>query len=209
MPDALDRLRPDLTGFDAHAYLVDVQGWGADSLIFAELIAETQPRLIVEVGSWKGASALHMASVCDDLDLDTRICCVDTWLGAYEFIGAGDDLTRDLRLVHGYPSVYYQFLSNVVRSGHVSRIVPFPQTSLIASRYLWHHQIRAELIYIDGSHDAEDVLSDIRAYWPLLRKGGVLFGDDYDSWEGVRRAVGVSGHPFELVKGRFWVMRHD
>jgi len=42
-----------------------------------------------------------------------------------------------------------------------------------------------------------------------LRKGGVLFGDDYDSWEGVRQAVAASGVPFTVEDGRFWVMRHE
>lgn len=207
MPDALDRLRPDLTGFDASAYGDDVQGWGSDHSVFGELIAEVRPRLIIEVGSWKGASAIHMAKICDDLDLDTRICCVDTWLGAYEFIGASGE--RDLMPIYGYPQVYYQFLANVVRASQATRVIPFPTTSLIAARYFWHQQIRADLIYIDGSHDADDVAADIRAYWPLLRKGGVLFGDDYDSFEDVQRAVNAIGWPFEVVGNRYWVMRHD
>lgn len=207
MPDALDKLRPDLAGFDPSPYPVDLQGWGSDSPVFKELIEELRPRLIIEVGTWKGASALHMAGICDALDLDTRIVCVDTWLGAYEFIGA--DGERDLLPKYGYPSVYYQFLANVVKVGQQRRIIPFPQTSLIASRYLWHHQIRADLIYIDGSHDERDVYADICAYWPLLRPRGVLFGDDYDSFEDVRKAVNASGHPFDVAGGRYWVMRHD
>jgi len=209
MPDALDKLRPDLDGFMASAYPNDVQGWGSDAPIFAELIEQVRPRLIVEAGTWKGASVLHMARVCDELGLDTRILCVDTWLGAYEFIGADGDETRDLRRVYGWPQIYFQFLANVVKAGQQTRIIPFPQTSLIAARYLWHHQVRAELIYIDGSHDAEDVAADIRAYWPLLKPGGVLFGDDYDSFEDVRRALAATGHAFDVVGGRYWVMRHD
>lgn len=207
MPDALDILRPDLSGFDAKGYPDDVQGWGSDHSIFAELIEQVRPRVIIEVGTWKGASALHMASVCDALDLDTRILCVDTWLGAYEFIGAGGE--RDLQARYGWPHVYEQFLANVVSAGQQRRIIPFPQTSLIAARYFWHHQVRADLIYIDGSHDIDDVTADIRAYWRLLRKGGLLFGDDYESFEGVRRAVNASEYAFELVGGRYWVMRHD
>jgi hypothetical protein len=208
MPDALDSLRPDLDGFISGAYADDVQGWGSDAPIFRALIEQVQPRLIIEVGSWKGASALHMAAQCDALDLDTRILCVDTFLGAYEFIAAGDD-ARNLMKVYGWPNVYYQFLANVIRANQLSRIIPFPQTSLIAARYLWHHQIRADLIYIDGSHDERDVYADICAYWPLLRRGGVLFGDDYESFEGVRRAVETCGHAFDLAGGRYWVMRHD
>jgi len=207
MPDALDRLFFDWTHFHYTAYPHDMQGWGSDAPIFADLIAETRPNLIIEVGTWKGASALHMANICSTIPLPTQILCIDTWLGAYEFIGATGE--RDLQRIYGWPQVYYQFLANVVYEAQMDRIIPFPQTSLIAARYLWHHQIRAELIYIDGSHDERDVYADIHAYWPLLKPGGVLFGDDYDSFEDVRRAVAATGHAFDVAGGRYWVMRHD
>ena len=208
MHSALERLRPDLTGFDATRYPLDLQGWGSDAPIFADLIAWTRPRLIIEVGSWKGASAIHMAGICAAQGLEAQILCVDTWLGAGEFITAAPgDPERDLRRVHGWPTVYYQFLANVVQTGHAGRIVPFPQTSQIAARWLAAQGVRAELIYIDGSHDAADVRQDIEAYVPLLQRGGVLFGDDYDCWPSVRQAVEESGRAFDVTDGRYWVLR--
>jgi NAD(P)-dependent dehydrogenase (short-subunit alcohol dehydrogenase family) len=40
-----------------------------------------------------------------------------------------------------------------------------------------------DLIYVDGSHDYDDVAADLAAYRPLVRPGGVMFGDDYcGSW---------------------------
>lgn len=210
MPDALDRFRLDLDGFTSSVYPSDTQGWGSDAPIFAQLIAEIRPRLIIEVGTWKGASALHMASLCDELGLEeTRILCIDTWLGAYEFIGADNDPERNLMRVYGWPQVYYQFVANVKRQEQEARILAFPQTSLIAGRWLRHHRVVADLVYLDGSHDPDDVSADIRAYWPLLRAGGVLFGDDYDTWAGVRDAVKAAVHAYEVAGGRYWVMRHD
>jgi hypothetical protein len=47
--------------------------------------------------------------------------------------------------------------------------------------------------YVDASHFYEDVKNDIAAFFPKLRKGGYIAGDDYDRrgiWEhGVTRAV--------------------
>ncbi|MGF1456733.1 MAG: class I SAM-dependent methyltransferase [Alphaproteobacteria bacterium] len=34
-------------------------------------------------------------------------------------------------------------------------------------------------IYIDGSHEYEDVRHDLRAWAPKIRSGGVIAGDDY------------------------------
>jgi hypothetical protein len=72
---------------------------------------------------------------------------------------------------------------------------------------MWHHGIRADLIYLDGSHDYEDVACDIAAYRPLLTPGGVLFGDDYDTWVDVRQAVEGCGDAFRVEDGRYWVLR--
>ena len=36
-----------------------------------------------------------------------------------------------------------------------------------------------DIIYIDGSHQADDVLEDVVLSWPLLRQRGILIFDDY------------------------------
>lgn len=40
-----------------------------------------------------------------------------------------------------------------------------------------------DIIYVDGSHTADDVLADAVLAWPLLRDGGLMIFDDY-GWEG-------------------------
>ncbi len=42
---------------------------------------------------------------------------------------------------------------------------------------------RFDLVYIDGSHEAPDVLTDAVLAWPLLAPGGLLGFDDY-GWRG-------------------------
>ena len=41
-----------------------------------------------------------------------------------------------------------------------------------------------DLIYVDGDHSHDAVLSDLRLYWPKLKVGGVLAGDDYEDVHG-------------------------
>lgn len=95
-----------------------------------------------------------------------------------------------LALKNGYPSIYYDFLSNVVKSGHQDRITPFPNTSYIAGQLLREIGVKSEFIFIDGSHDFDDVLSDLRLYWDILAEGGILVGDDFD-WGGVGAALRI------------------
>jgi hypothetical protein len=154
-----------------------------------------------------------MAQCLKELNVDAQILCVDTWLGALEFWGDKQDPQRyqSLRLENGFPRVYYQFLANVVKSGFEETIVPFPQTSEIAARWLRKHDVSPDLIYIDASHEEEDVFRDLLAYWQILAAGGIIFGDDYDEyWPGVRAAVrrfsGVIGLAVADEDGK-WVFR--
>ena len=59
---------------------------------------------------------------------------------------------------HGKPQFYYQFLYNVKASNATHRIVPFPMSSSEAARAMRKWKMHPDLIYIDASHDAIDVL---------------------------------------------------
>ncbi len=113
-------------GFDFAGIPFDPSGWGSTSPIFRKLIEEKRPRLIIEVGTWKGGSALRMADILKEIKSPAQIICVDTWLGALEFWNRHEHPERHaaLKLVNGYPSVYYEFLANVCHAGHQKRIVP-------------------------------------------------------------------------------------
>ena len=176
--------------FNHHAYPEDRSGWGGASPAFETLIGRTRPELVIEVGTWKGASALTMAEAMARSGIDGRILCVDTWLGALEFWSNQDDTQRfgALECVHGYPSVYFRFLANVRHAGQEERIIPFPLPSSTAALWLLRTDLRADLIYLDGSHEEEDVYQDLTDYHSLLKPKGILFGDDW-GWSGVRAAV--------------------
>lgn len=177
-------------GFNPARFPPDLQGWGSADPAFRALIAELRPALIVEVGSWKGASAIHMASLCREFSLDTRIICVDTWLGSTEHVlGLRPGWKESLRPRHGYPRLYYTFLANVLRSGHASRIIPLPNSSDNAAVVLRELGVRPELIYIDAAHEQDCVYRDLTNYWELLAPAGALLGDDFAKFPGVRQAV--------------------
>ena len=190
----------------------DDQGWNSLNPIFQKLIEEVKPALVIEVGSWKGGSALNMAGQLQRLGLTSELICVDTWLGAMEFWNPHDaERYEGLRLRHGFPSVYYTFLSNVVNAGFQDIITPFPLSSVSAALWFRQRQVKADLVYIDASHEEEDVRADLEAWWPVLREGGVMFGDDFVAdWPGVvsatRKFAEKTGIPLEEHDG-FWVLR--
>jgi hypothetical protein len=175
-------------GFPLEDHPADTQGWGSRHPVFEHAIATYRPELIIEVGTWKGASALHMASIARRLMLPTQILCVDTWLGAPEHI-LRDDYYESLRMRNGYPQLFHTFMANVLREGYDDLISPLPQTSENAAAILRRRGLRADVIYIDAAHEYEPAARDLEAYWPLLTANGLLFGDDYPKAPGVVRAV--------------------
>ena len=188
----------------------NLQGWGSNSSIFSDLIGRIRPKRIIEVGTWKGGSAITMGKCVKKLGLQCEIICVDTWLGSTPFWTYHRKAPcHDLMLKNGYPTVFYQFLSNVVHSGLQNIILPLPNTSEIASRILRSRKVTADLIYIDASHDYEDVQRDIKNYWGLVQDGGILFGHDYcHGFPGVMRAVQEFSEEHSLtteVYHSFWM----
>ena len=185
----------------------NLTGWHGTNPIFEKLIKETNPTHIIEVGAWLGQSTINMAKVLKRDNRDCKITTVDTWLGALEFIGSNKS-DRNLMKKNGYPQVYYQFLSNVVHNEVEDYINPFPSTSLIAARYFQKNNIKADLIYIDASHDYEDVVADLNAYWPLVKDGGIMFGDDFDigAWPGVVQAVNEFSDKIK-EEDKFWILK--
>ena len=159
----------------------DYQGWGSDDPILQEGILSVKPSLIVEVGTWKGASALHMAGICKTHSINAEIVCVDTWLGNWQHWSrkAGVGSKEDLRLVNGFPTLYFQFMSNVVARGYQDRITPLPLTGIAAAKLFAHYGLRPDLIYVDGDHEYESVIADLTSWLPLLSERGILIGDDY------------------------------
>ncbi|HUG92288.1 MAG TPA: class I SAM-dependent methyltransferase [Planctomycetaceae bacterium] len=177
-------------GFPYERYRLDLQG-SRPPAVLRPLITELRPRLIVEVGSWKGDSALQMGEIIHEFGLDTAVVCIDTWLGSLEHL-TGSVRGWDLRpyLRHGYPTLYYQFLANVMHRRCEDVVVPLANTSDNAARWLIHQQIMADLVYVDGSHEEDDVYRDVCGFWRLLRPGGTMFGDDWHAyWHGVICAV--------------------
>jgi len=200
--------------FDFENFNYDDQNWDLDLRLFEE-IDRIKPKLIIEVGTWKGGSAIKMASHIKQMKLDCKILCIDTWLGSLEFWHNKEDVNTylGLKLKNGYPTVYYQFLYNVIFKNLQDIIIPFPQTSNIVYNWLKWKKIKADLIYIDGSHNEEDVYNDAKNYYELLTEKGVLIGDDYKNkiaWPGVQKAINkfVKENSLSLeTTSRLWLIK--
>lgn len=153
----------------------DWHGWFHNGDQMAQLFGERRFRCIVELGSWLGLSTVFLARF---LLPDGKLYAVDTWLGSREHY-------RLPECVHRLPVLFQQFLSNMVHAGLCHQIVPIRMTTLEAARAL---NVTPDLVYVDASHDTEDVKQDVVHWYPRLADGGILCGDDWH-WDSVRAGV--------------------
>lgn len=164
--------------FDGHGWFLN-----ENALKLEYFISTKNPKVAIEVGSWLGCSARHIASHMQE---DGVLYCIDTWQGSSEHDG-------DARLL----TLYQQFLSNTIHAGLAEKIVPVRMTSIEAAQAL---NVKADLIYVDGAHDTDSVRNDILAWFPHLNEGGTLCGDDW-CWPSVQ--VGVIQAAQKLKKGLY------
>lgn len=171
---------------------LDLQGWRSVHPYLEEAVIAFRPTVVVEIGTWKGASALYLARTMAARGVAGTVVAVDTWLGAVDH-WADPVLFAELATEHGFPSLYRTFLANVVREGLADRIVPLPLDSVNAAALMRLRGVTADVIHLDAGHEEASVAADLRAWWPILRPGGLLIADDYDSlggrFPGVSRAV--------------------
>ena len=195
--------------FPKNLFEVDTQGWGSTHHYLLESFIDRKPAVVIEIGVWKGASSIVLASELRRLNIDGVVLCVDTWLGSTEhWLNPAwfDWLSFD----HGYPSLHRKFMSNVISQDLQDYVIPVPLDSLNAAALMKARGVLADLIHIDGGHDYQSVISDLREWWPVLKPGGMLIGDDYydeTHWPGVKQAfdeffqpLGVL--PLENVSGK-------
>ncbi|KAD7478472.1 hypothetical protein R6Q59_007913 [Mikania micrantha] len=185
-----------------------IRGWGSTGLVFKNLIHKVKPKTIIEIGTFLGASALHMAELTQQLGLQTQILCID------DFRGWPGLSTRfqDIKMVNGDTMLLYQFMQNVVHVNATERVIflPFSTGSTLETLCEWG--IFADLIEVDAGHDFHSAWSDINRAYKLLRPGGVIFGHDYFTAadnRGVRRAVNMFARVNGLrvkADGQHWVL---
>jgi len=168
---------------------VEIEGWG-DGHLLAQLFRQFMPKLVIEVGTWKGRSAIRLANEAKNLNHRCEIVCVDTFLGSSEhWLDREHGFFNQLDIKLGRPTLYETFIKNVIDHKVTDYITPLPLPSRLAAMVLKPTGLMADLIYIDGAHDYDSVLEDLTHWSRILSPNGIILCDDYGPWPGVERAI--------------------
>lgn len=166
----INRLRYEAEKFSA-CYQFTQDWFSINIPIWEEYLARFahRPNLhFLEVGSWEGRSTCWLLKNILT-DHSARLDCIDTFEGSLEHKGYDESYLK---------SVEERFDFNIAKTGEaekVKKIVGRSQEMLRTLRFNFY-----DLLYIDGSHLASDVLVDAVLGWGLVKVGGVIVFDDYD-----------------------------
>ena len=136
--------------------------------------------IFVEVGSFKGRSSVAMAVNIINSEKDIKFYCVDTWLGSIEHQYGQGSADKDV-IDNNLKNIFDKNIEPVKNT-----IVPIQKSSVIAANDFEDGSL--SFVFIDASHDYNDVKKDLEAWYPKLKKGGTLAGHDW-AWPDVSRAV--------------------
>ncbi len=138
----------------------------------------------LEIGVFEGRSLIWM--------LENVLTAPSARATAVDSFGDFADLPAD--------SVKAHFLENVRRAGAEQKVRIVSGYSQVELRRLPLDSY--DIIYIDGSHNGDDVLEDTLLAWRLLKEGGTLIFDDY-AYPGVEFPVNtflqLFGRHFEIL----------
>jgi len=143
-----------------------------------ELITQLQPARMLEIGAFEGRTTCYLIERCAS-EREIELHCVDRWENPENNPTVADTSADPLA------EIEKRFDHNVAIAlgavGGRARLVKHRADSRVALPALLANGAAGafDLIYIDGSHYAADVLFDAVLAFQLVRVGGVLIFDDY------------------------------
>lgn len=161
-----------------------IQGWFSYPELYADVVKnanDARRYTFVEVGSWKGKSTAFMGTEILNSGKDIVFYSVDTWKGSEEHLDPTNPVYEPLL---ANDELYPTFIRNIAPVHKA--VFPIRMESVKASKLFLDNSI--DFVMIDAAHDYINALEDIKAWYPKIKIGGIMAGDDLD-WPGVNKAV--------------------
>ena len=164
------------------AYSDSIQGWFTYKQLYHNMVANsTLDFQWLEIGIWKGASIIYAAEMANLFHKDITFWAVDTWAGSNE-----KEHQDYIQSIGGPDGLFNEFCQNVINAKVNNRIKIVRLSSLEASIHFQNEQL--DFLFVDGSHEYQDVKNDLLAWKDKVKKNGQLWGHDSD-WPDVQKAL--------------------
>lgn len=158
-------------------FFENINGWFNCEPLYKEMVERASDGAVfVEVGAWKGRSAAFMAVAIINSAKRIAFHVVDHFRGSKE---------HDIEECIKSGTLMAEFLQNMSPVAGSYNLIPLNSLTAAAT----FDDRSCDFVYIDASHEYEDVKRDIQAWLPKIKPGGLLAGDDFECYQGVAKAV--------------------
>jgi hypothetical protein len=171
--------------FDFESYK-DVPGWINDAeFIYPQMVEQAQDGdHFVEIGTFLGQSTTYMAELIKKSRKKISFDTIDLyWLIPH---------TINNYKEAGHPKSFYDYYNNIIKEWdmNIVDVVKHPLRVLRVDKYVnfitcdekYSHKIYEDnlikFLWIDGDHGADVVYNHLVNFWPKLKSGGYIGGDD-------------------------------
>ena len=170
----LEKLKPEFN---------EIPGWFSYQQLYDEVVEKLPNNAnIVEVGAWFGKSTNYLAEKIKNSGKRINFTTIDTFKGS----PTEDIHTNTIKVFDN--DIYSEFMHSTILLDNQNTINVIKDTSLNAKDSFLNNSL--DFVMIDAGHTYEDVKSDINAWFPKVKPGGIISGDDYvKEFKGVVEAV--------------------
>jgi hypothetical protein len=153
-------------------YWLDLPGpvWFSGADIYRRYVASvSEPSVAVELGAWKGRSTSCMGVEIANSGKPIRFFTIDHWRGSPgEESNSADPDVQEGRLFDVFQRNIAPVAEHVkvIRSDTAEAAIRFADGSV-------------DFLYVDASHSYDGVLRDLIAWFPKVKSGGLIAGDDW------------------------------
>jgi hypothetical protein len=177
----------------------DIPGWFDFPEFYAEIVENARNgSVFVELGTFLGKSAAYMMLKIRESGKDIRFCSYDNFSGV-----AHDGEEKAMIAEHGSLEAAARHCFKASTGLDSARFLYNADSALSAESY---DDQSVDFCFIDADHHEAACKSDIAAWLPKIRPGGIIAGHDID-FPDVRAAV-ESFFPRERIRvvGRCWLV---
>jgi hypothetical protein len=133
---------------------------------------------VVEIGSWKGKST-HIFCCA----VNGTVTAIDHFKGTEDDAARAEIYNKAFKEVDEGIDIYEIFKKN---TGMFNNLRVIKMSSQDAFKK-YDYELEADMIFIDGGHEYDEVMADLVSYEPLAKK--LICGHDYTNFPGVQAAV--------------------
>ena len=155
--------------------IIILKGFPRHSIRYAKKYFNNRPIDVIEIGTYEGFNARNMF---ENFNIN-KMYLIDPYKEYSDYSESEDFQTqKNLSKVEALARKRLQKYSD--------KIVWIRKYSDEAIKEI---EEKVDFIYIDGNHEYEYVLKDIKNYYPLLKIDGIISGHDVANFKGVGKAL--------------------